>query len=216
MLSSKVSQYVDSELPSTAKPYKDSDFTTFELTFEEFRSKIQVDTKTAKEIPGTDTYFHLLPACDNDAPKDGQKKRSQSSPQSSTPSKRARSQPTSYREDSSSEIDDDDDKVDEETSQVKIEASTEQDGNVGCIDLCGSSDGEDAVKEENETHAAAADVGYIRELEQKIEKLKSESSSRIESLESEKQALKDELERKDKELEQKDKIIAVLKRRLGA
>ena len=171
-------------------------------------------------------YFRLLPDNNACSSSDGQKKRSRSNiPQQKKPkeepneegppSKRSRTDPVSYREES--------DDSDEDMTNVKMEATATVNGDKGCIDLCDDSSDEEARTSEGrkinggepeaehpkEQASADNDSSKVKELEQRIEQLKDESDSKIALLENEKKALQGELE-------QKDKIIAILKRRLGA
>lgn len=110
-LSAHVSQYYDKENPIELKAYNKSDFTTFELPFEQYRSSIRVDSKLAKENVGSDTFFRLLPGPVAGAPKG--KKRSRSSTQRRQSRKKPDQQPAacdaetkepiSHQEDSDSE-----------------------------------------------------------------------------------------------------------------
>eukprot|EP00571_Detonula_confervacea_P003598 CAMPEP_0172315472 /NCGR_PEP_ID=MMETSP1058-20130122/25292_1 /TAXON_ID=83371 /ORGANISM="Detonula confervacea, Strain CCMP 353" /LENGTH=784 /DNA_ID=CAMNT_0013029553 /DNA_START=60 /DNA_END=2414 /DNA_ORIENTATION=- len=282
ILSAKVSQYIDINLPSQGKSYDKSDFTTFKLAFEQYRNTIRVNTKLTKEIIGSDTYFRLMPDSKSDNLKGEQKKRSRRSSQKKQPemesiqqpdsesdnlkgerkkrsrrssrkkqpemesiqqpsscgigktAKRSRSQPISYHEESDPDSSDD--------TRVKMEATimnNEFDNDLGCIDLCESSDEEgdgtvrgdlppvertnvtgesgarDAPEDEPQQDksiaslSASNETNKIHQLEQVIKQLRGESSSKFASLESENKALKEKLE-------QKEKVISVLKRRLGA
>ena len=128
------------------------------------------------------------------------------------PSKRSRKDPVSYREES--------DDSDEDMPNVKMEATATVNGE-GCIDLCDDSSDEESTVEGREINEgkpeaehpeeqdASASASKIKELEQRIEQLKDESDSKIALLENEKKALQGELE-------QKEKLISILKRRLGA
>lgn len=165
-------------------------------------------------------YFRLLPDNNACSSSDGQKKRSRSNiPQQKKPkeepneegppSKRSRTDPVSYREES--------DDSDEDMTNVKMEATAAVNGDKGCIDLCDDSSDEEARTSEGRKinggepeaeplkEQASADASKIEELEQRIEQL----DSKIALLENEKKALQGELE-------QKEKIISILKRRLGA
>ena len=54
MLTSKISQHVDSIIPSTLKSYSQSEFTTFKLCLEQYRNDIRVGDNSV-EIVGGDT-----------------------------------------------------------------------------------------------------------------------------------------------------------------
>ena len=70
---------------------------------------------------------------------------------------------------------------------------------------------DDAPQEDKSVASLSAsnEINRIHQLEQMIQQVTGESNSKIESLESENKALKEKLE-------QKEKVISVLKRRLGA
>lgn len=115
VLSAKVSHYVDSKLPKEPVTYDKSDFTTYELIFEQYRNTIRVDIKS-REISGLDTYFRLTSDFSTDTTKGEQKKRSRNSSQKKQPQKESGKrqlpsdaektakqlspQPVSYREES--------------------------------------------------------------------------------------------------------------------
>jgi len=244
VLSAKVSHYVDSKLPREPKSYDKSEFTTFELTFEQYRNTIRVDTKLAKEVIGPDTYFRLHADTDNEDSKgEGKKRRRGNSLKRqpgiksgqeslscdieetagrsrSQPAKRSRSQPVSYHEES-------DPDSDAETS-VKMEAvmeNNESNHDLGCVDLCESSDEEGNGRHHDEdlhkrkttnagSHSKPAasqpvtERNKIHDLEQALKRLRRESNSKIMALETENKELK-------KQLLQKGKVISVLKRRVG-
>jgi len=94
VLSAKVSHYIDSKLPREPKTYDESEFTTFQLVFENYRNTIRVDSKLTKEIIGPDTYFRLLPETGNEASSKGKaKKRSWSDTQKNQLAKKSGKQP---------------------------------------------------------------------------------------------------------------------------
>ena len=234
VLSGKVSQYVDSKLPKGLKTLVASEFTTFDLTFEQYRNTIRVNDQLSEEIIGKDTFFRLLSYPNADTSKKGQKIPRQRLSKRKPPeidtcqqpmtgtyektSKRSKPQPVSYREDSDADSGDE--------TKVKEEV------NDAHIDLCESSDNEDddTVRsdkphdsnvhggQENETRVESeikptTDNAFFNSsvciernkiLEQTVQQMRDS----IEILESENQRLLGELE-------QKDKVISVLKRRLG-
>ena len=227
VLSGKVSQYIDSKLPKGLKTLVASEFTTFDLTFEQYRNTIRVNDQLSKEIIGQDTFFRLLSNPNADTSKKGQKmprqKRSKrkpperetcQQPMSDTDektSKRSKSQPVSYREDSDADSGDE--------TKVKVEV------NVAHIDLCESSDDDDDDiarsdnphdsyangGQENETRVESEDKhesSVFFERNQVLEQTVHQMRDSIEILKSENQRLLGELE-------QKNKVISVLKRRLG-
>ena len=242
VLSGKVSQYVDSKLPKGLKTLVASEFTTFDLTFEQYRNTIRVNDQLSKEIIGQDTFFRLLSNPNADTSKKGQdlprQKRSKrkpperetcQQPMSGTDekkSKRSKSHPVSYREDSDADSGDE--------TKVKEEV------NVAHIDLCESSDDDDdyIVRSDNPHDSNVNDdivrsdnphdsyVNGGQENETRVESEdKNESSVCIERnkvLEQTVHQMRDSIEilesknqRLIGELEQKDKVISVLKRRLG-
>ena len=236
LLSGKVSHYVDSKLPKELKTLIASELTTFDLTFEQYRNTIRVNDKLSKEIIGQDTYFRLLSNPNSGSSKEGQKMPChQKSSKRKSPkmdacqqlmsdtdektSKRSKSQPVSYREDSDADSGDE--------TKVKKELD-----NYAHIDLCESSDDEDdnTVRsdkphdsnvhggEENETPVESEDKpttdnsifnpSVFLERNKVLEQTVQQMRDSIETLESENLRLVGELE-------QKDKVISVLKRRLG-
>mmetsp|Transcript_9335 Transcript_9335/g.20219 ORF Transcript_9335/g.20219 Transcript_9335/m.20219 type:complete len:754 (-) Transcript_9335:1826-4087(-) len=248
VLTAKVSHYVDSKLPNEPKALSESDFTTFKMTFGEYRSKIQVDSKKSKEIVGRDTYFRLHRDCSivnekkrshNSSQKKPCEDNSDDQPSLGEPQKkRRRGEPISHREDADSDADSE--------ANVKMEAAAANnsiDNGSACIDLCGSSDEDDGrVPAERPSHPT--ETNRILELEKVIKQLRDESKSEISSLRQENKALQErwtlhkkqledtktkeskwkalttKVKKENKELkeqvEQKDRIISVLKRRLGA
>ena len=54
-LTAKISQHVDSIIPSTLKSYSQSEFTTFKLCLEQYRNDIRVSDKNSVEVVGGDT-----------------------------------------------------------------------------------------------------------------------------------------------------------------
>ncbi|KAL7542800.1 hypothetical protein ACHAXR_012095 [Thalassiosira sp. AJA248-18] len=232
ILSSKVSHYVGVRLPKEPKAYIASDYTCFELVFEQYRNTIRVDPKLVKEIIGPDTYFRLLPDSNVENPKGQGKKRSRSSAQGERPGKKSVQQPlpcgpgtTAKR----SKSQHDSGSGSDEGAGVKMESMGNHVDSSECINLCESSgeDDEGTASGDEEGDARETqklDAGStskttpqsdsvekekIHELEQVIIQLRGESKSKIESLENENEALKGELLRKEN-------VIAVLKRRLGA
>ena len=158
-------------------------------------------------------YFRLLPDHNVRSSSDRQKKKKitqrkkpkeEPNEEEGPPFKRTRTDPVSYREES--------DDPDEDMQNVKMEATATVNSDKDCIDLCDDSSDEESTFEGREIkggepeaeHPKEQDVSAskIKELEQRIEQLKDESDSKIARLEN--------------ELEQKEKVIAILKRRLGA
>jgi hypothetical protein len=222
VLSSKVSHFVDSEVPKDLKTIVQSEFTTFDLTFEQYRNNIRVNDNLSKEIIGRDTYFRLLPNPISDTSKEGQKmprqKRSKKKPpeieacQQPMPGidekkpKRSRSQPVSYHEDSDANTDDE--------TEVKNDV-------IAHIDLCENSDEDSDKPHDSNAHGSVekeicvkseddpmTDIAIFIERNKVLEETLQQMRDSIETLENENQRLIGELE-------QKDKVISVLKRRLG-
>lgn len=180
-LNAKISHFFDSEPPQNCKALDEADFTTFELVFEQFRNAIQVDWKQSKEIVGPDTHYRLISGSTaKKRPRSSERKKSTkkdaaknaSSPDADIlPSKRPRSHPISYQEDSDSFDEEeqsdnenierktrsrsseqkkkhsrsqkDTDSPDELEQHVKMEnINMESVDNSACINLCDSSDDE--------------------------------------------------------------------------
>ena len=223
VLSAKISHYVDSKMPEEPKMYRESEFTTFQLLFGQYRGMIKVDDKKSKEIVGSDTWFRLEDSTDGKGKKRSSgspKKKKQAEGKNNEPeppnsAKRARTQAISYHEDSSSEVEEEEEE--EENTAVKMESIPNKVDNSECVDLCESSDEEEGEDTGNSalSPAAASDAASkddkrmkkIAELEQALQQLRGESYSKIESLANENIALKEELE-------QKERVISVLKTRL--
>ncbi|KAL7539704.1 hypothetical protein ACHAWF_008043 [Thalassiosira exigua] len=178
VLNAKISRYVDSKLPKKSKSFEESDFTSFELAFENKRNMIYVDNKLTKKIDGSDTHFILLPDEDagNDISNGSGKKRSRSTaPQNKAASKnnyeerrkQAKSQPSPYHEesdpDSGGAVDGDtcgqlhhaSNEAMHEDRNLKVEEVLNNGCNddFGCIDLCESSDEEDNAPRNRLQHA---------------------------------------------------------------
>lgn len=232
VLSCQISQYAESQVPIEVKTYNESHFTSYQLTFEQYRDTIRVDPKVAKEIVGTDTYFRLHPVAGatHKHPAQSRKKTT----------KRSTLPLVSHQEkhpDSDAETTECHMKTERMKQSNKSHCLTlldpDQDAEIkgaGCIDLCESCDEDNHsvshdvslaesmnAKEELEADRAElfamgsktgkAKICRRHDLERATKRLKHDYEAKIAVLEKENAELKEHLLKKDK-------IISVLKRRL--
>ncbi len=235
VLTSKISQFVDSDFPDGMKSCANCDLTTYQVVFNQTKTNlIRVDH--SEEEPGPDTIFRLLPdektlkssertvrkrkssstkkKSNSEAEEERQaanKKRSKKDVQSQSPSgtrsRRAAGKMKRYGYDSN-----DSDQSDSEDEDNKSKLN--QNGAKGCVDLCLSSDDESGEMC-NKKSSTSARTAKVVSPGPKGKDAHEALENRIDELEIENSTLKARTERLEEELKAAKRKIRMMERKMA-
>mmetsp|Transcript_28067 Transcript_28067/g.44149 ORF Transcript_28067/g.44149 Transcript_28067/m.44149 type:complete len:731 (+) Transcript_28067:91-2283(+) len=238
VLTSKISQFVDSDFPDGMKSCAKCELTTYKVVFNQTKTNmIRVDH--SEEEPGVDTIFRLLPDDTLKSPEKTARKRKSTPTKKKSKSKaeeeplatkKKRSKKDDQRQNSSDTItssgravgrrkrygydSNDCGQSDSEDSSSESGDKLNQNGGEGCVDLCLSSDDESG-RRCNKKSSTSARIPKVVSPGPKGKDAHEALENRIDELEIENSTLKARTERLEEELKAARRKIRKMERKLA-